>query len=187
MDGEQPVAVLEQLLVDKGGQLLHTATLLAGSRAEGEDLLQSALERVYQRWRKVRGDPEGYVRRTLYNLAVDGWRRKAAWRDRLVLVATPDATPDGATAVDDRDRIVRLLQQLSARQRTAIVLRYWEDLTEADTAKAMGCSPGTAKATTARALQRLRELSEPGDIPAADQPLAAATLGQPPKPAGSPA
>jgi RNA polymerase sigma-70 factor (sigma-E family) len=187
MDGEQPVAALEQLLADKGEHLLHTATLLAGSRAEGEDLLQSALERVYQRWRKIRGDPEGYVRRTLYNLAVDGWRRKAAWRARLRLMATQDTTPDGSAGVDDRDHIVRMLQQLSPRQRTAIVLRYWEDRSEAETAKAMGCSRGTAKATTARALERLRELSGPRDTPPTDQTLAITTHGLPHKPAGNPA
>jgi DNA-directed RNA polymerase specialized sigma24 family protein len=76
MDGEQPVAALEQLLAEKGEHLLRTAILLTGSRADGEDLLQSALERVIHRWQKIHGDPEGYIRRTLYNLAVDGWRRK---------------------------------------------------------------------------------------------------------------
>ena len=79
-DGEQPIAVLEQLLTDKGEQLLRTAILLAGSRSDGEDLLQNALERVIQRWRTIRGEPEGYLRQTLYHLAVDGWRRKKAWR-----------------------------------------------------------------------------------------------------------
>jgi DNA-directed RNA polymerase specialized sigma24 family protein len=71
MDGEQPVAALERLLAEKGENLLRTAILLTGSRADGEDLLQSALERVIHRWRRIRGDPEGYIRRTLYkaNLA----------------------------------------------------------------------------------------------------------------------
>ena len=80
MDGEQPVAVLEELLAAKGEHLLRTAVLLAGSHDEGEDLLQAALERVFRRWRTIRGDPEGYLRRTLYHLAADGWRRKGAWR-----------------------------------------------------------------------------------------------------------
>lgn len=186
MDGEQPVAALEQFLAERGEPLLHTAILLAGSRAGGEDLLQGALERLVHRWKKIEGNPEGYVRTTLYNLAVDGWRREKNWRARLGLIATHDAVPDEATAVDDRDAIIRLLNQLPPRQRTVIVLRYWEDLTEAETAKAMGCRVGTVKATTSRALQRLRELSAPVDDPALAQhaiKLPALTSD----PAGSPA
>ncbi len=79
MDGEQPVDVLEELLASKGEHLLRTAVLLAGSQADGEDLLQAALERVFGRWRTIQGSPEGYLRRTLYHLAADGWRRKRAW------------------------------------------------------------------------------------------------------------
>jgi DNA-directed RNA polymerase specialized sigma24 family protein len=115
MDGAQPIAVLEQLLADKGEHLLRTAILLAGSRSDGEDLLQNALERVIQRWRTIRGEPEGYLRRTLYHLAVDGWRRKKAWQARLGLLAAPDAVADGADAVDQRDRIIRLLHSLPPR------------------------------------------------------------------------
>ena len=187
MDDEQPVAALEQLLAEKGEHLLRTAILLTGSRAEGEDLLQSALERVIHRWRKIRGDPEGYVRRILYNLAVDGWRRKTAWRARLGVLVSSDATPDAVDTIDDRDRIVRLLRQLPPRQRTAIVLRYWEDLSEAETARAMGCSPGTVKAATSRGLQRLRELNGPEDEPTSNQALAITTDSLPHKPARSPA
>jgi len=72
MDGEQSADVLEELLVVKGKHLLHTAVLLAGSQDDGEDLLQAALERVFRRWRTIRGNPEGYLRRTLYHLAADG-------------------------------------------------------------------------------------------------------------------
>jgi RNA polymerase sigma-70 factor (sigma-E family) len=160
MDGEQSIAVLERLLADKGEYLLRTAILLTGSRSDGEDLLQSALERVIQRGRAISGDPEGYLRRTLYHLAVDGWRRKKAWRTRLGLLAAPDAVPDGSDAVDQRDRVVRLLRLLPPRQRTAVVLRYWEELSEAEAAKAMNCSVGTVKSATSRGLSRLRELSE---------------------------
>ncbi len=166
MDGEQPIAVLEELLAAKGNHLLRTAILLAGSRSDGEDLLQSALERVIQRWPTMRGDPEGYLRRALYHLAVDGWRRKKAWRQRLGLLGVPDLVPDGADAVDQRDRVVRMLHLLPPQQRTAIVLRYWEDLSEAEAARAMGCSVGTVKSAASRGLRRLRELSElPGESP----------------------
>ncbi len=155
----QPVAVLEDLLAARGEHLLRTAVLLAGSRADGEDLLQAALERLFRRWRTIRGDPEGYLRRTLYHLAADGWRRNGAWRARLRLLGHPASVPDGTDAVDQRDQIIRLLSALPPRQRTAVVLRYWEDLSEAEAARAMGCSVGTVKAACSRGLRRLRELS----------------------------
>src|SRR5215813_8305571 len=70
---QQPIAVLEELLAARGERLLHAAVLLAGSHADGEDLLQAALERVFRYWRRIDGDPEGYLRRTLFHLAADGW------------------------------------------------------------------------------------------------------------------
>jgi RNA polymerase sigma-70 factor (sigma-E family) len=159
MDAEQPVAVLEELLAAKGEQLRRTAVLLTGSHDEGEDLLQAALERVFRRWRVVSGHPEGYLRRTMYNLAADGWRRRQAWRARIALLRPLQAQPDGIQAVDNRDHIVRLLRELPPRQRTAIVLRFWEELSEEQAARAMGCSTGTVKSATSRGLRRLRELS----------------------------
>lgn len=157
MDDGTPIAALEELLTAKGVHLRRTATLLAGSPDEGEDLLQAALERAFRRWRSV-GDPEGYLRRTMYNLAADGWRRRQAWRAKLPLLGQPAATRDEMVVVDDRDRLVRMLRTLPPRQRTAVVLRYWEDLSEDDAARAMGCSPGTVKAAASRGLARLREL-----------------------------
>jgi DNA-directed RNA polymerase specialized sigma24 family protein len=95
----------------------------------------------------------------MYNLAADGWRRRQAWRARVPLLGDPVATPDETAAVDDRDHLIRLLRGLPPRQRTAIVLRYWEDLSEEDAARAMGCSPGTVKSAASRGLATLRELS----------------------------
>jgi RNA polymerase sigma-70 factor (sigma-E family) len=163
---ERPAPVLEDLLLARGERLLHTAVLLAGSHADGEDLLQAALERVFRHWKHIDGNPEGYLRRTLFHLAADGWRRKGALRARLALIARPEAQPDQTTPVEQRDQLVRLLRDLPPRQRTAIVLRYWEDLTEAEAARLMGCTVGTVKAATSRGLRRLRELSEADPGPA---------------------
>lgn len=168
MRGEPPpVAELEGLLAARGERLLRTATLLAGSREGGEDLLQTALERVFRNWGSVAGDPEPYLRRTLAHLATDGWRRHRRLTLRLGLLrASASAHEADATVhVDQRDQLVRLLMLLPARQRAAIVLRYWEELTEAEAAEALGCSAGTVKAATSRGLRRLRELS--GDESAA--------------------
>ena len=134
---------------------------LAGSPEAGEDLLQAALERVFRNRRRIHSDTEGYLRRTMVHLASDRWRRHGSWRGRLgVLRATaPGYLPDATIHIDHRDQLVRLLLQLPSRQRTAIVLRYWEDLSEAETAEVMGCSVGTVKSAASRGMQRLRELS----------------------------
>lgn len=168
MPGEPPhVAELERLLGERGERLLRTAILLTGSRESGEDLLQAGLERLFRNWRRIQGDPEGYLRRTLAHLATDGWRRHGRWRVKSgqLRAAETGYLPDGTAGVDDRDQLVRLLIQLPARQRAAIVLRYWEELNEAEAAQAMGCSVGTVKSATSRGLQRLRDLSGAGPAP----------------------
>lgn len=172
MAGEPPhVAEVEQFLAERGERLLRTAIVLAGSRDAGQDLLQAGLERMFKNWRKINGDHEGYLRRTLAHLATDGWRRRGRWRGNLgLLQAVEDGyLPDETSQVDNRDQLARLLAQLPSRQRTAIVLRYWEDLTEAETAEAMGCSVGTVKSATSRGLQRLREISEISYAPQGSQ------------------
>ena len=164
---------LERLLGERGDELLRAAVALTGSRADGEDLLQAALERVLRNWRRVDTDPEGYLRRTLYNLAADGWRRQGRWRARLAELGTqarPGAGGGEVAAVDVRDELVRLLRRLPPRQRAVIVLRYWEQRSQAETAALLGCSEGVVKSAASRGLRRLRELAEawpePGSGPA---------------------
>jgi DNA-directed RNA polymerase specialized sigma24 family protein len=99
---------LERFVAERGDRLLRTAELLAGSRADGEDLLQSALERLLRHWRRIDRDPENYVRRTLYNLAADGCRRQRV-RQRKAVLFEPAPPVDPATAVDLRDAVVRVL------------------------------------------------------------------------------
>jgi RNA polymerase sigma-70 factor (sigma-E family) len=174
MEADRAVADLELFLAERGEPLLRTAVLLAGSKEAGEDLLQAALERLLRRWRTIEGNPEGYLRRTLYHLAADSWRQQRARRKQLRLLRSgADPTVSDRTAeVDLRDSLVRLLMQLPPRQRAVIVARYWEQLSEAESARMLGCSTGTVKSATSRGLRRLRELSESSGVRngAAQQP-----------------
>jgi RNA polymerase sigma-70 factor (sigma-E family) len=152
---------LDRLLAERGDHLLHAAVALTGSRLDAEDLLQAAIERLLRRRPRV-NDLEAYLRRILYNLAADGWRQRGAWhRVPRPLPSQPsDGTgPDPVTTVDLRDALVRALRELPPRQRAVVVLRYWEQLTQAETAELLGCSEGTVKSTASRGLSRLRELT----------------------------
>jgi len=152
---------VEHLLAARGPHLMQAAIALAGSRPDGEDLLQTALERLLRNYRRVESDAEGYLRRTLYNLAADGWRRRGVARRWEPVVAASERRADGTDAVDIRDALVRLLMQLPPRQRVVIVLRYWEQLSEAETAAILGCSPGSVKSAASRGMSKLRELAGP--------------------------
>jgi RNA polymerase sigma-70 factor (sigma-E family) len=162
MAASRSTAELESFLAERADHLLRTAVLLTGSREAGEDLLQTAIERLLRRWRRFDGDPEGYLRRTLCNLAIDGGRRAVRWRLRegLLRTAVIRQAPDAASEVDLRDALVRLLWQLPPRQRAVLVLRFWEQLTDAETAVVLGCAEGTVKSAGSRGLARLRELAD---------------------------
>lgn len=150
---------LEAFVAERGQSLLATAALLAGGREEGQDLLQEGLERLMRNWHRLQGDPEGYLRRTLYHLAVDHWRRRA----RRAATRLPPApqTSDGVDRVPLRAALVAALAALPPKQRAAVVLRYWEQFTESEAADVLGCSVGTVKSNASRGLARLRELTAP--------------------------
>ncbi|MDX6227616.1 MAG: hypothetical protein QOI76_1006 [Frankiales bacterium] len=148
-------------VVARSPALARTAYLLTGDRQLAEDLVQEALTRVASRWSKVAagGDPEPYVRRVLYTCAVDGWRRR---RPREVLRAAPSeraGVTDDAEAVTQRLALQAAMAKLTAKQRAVLVLRFFEDRTEAQTAAVLGCSVNTVKSQTRHALRRLQELS----------------------------
>lgn len=155
---------LERLLAERGNWLMGIAVALTGRRADAEDLLQAALERLVRHRHSITVDAEAYLRRTLYNLAADGWRRRGAWRRKIPLLRTEqaaavaDSTADVAM-VDLRDALVRLLLRLPPRQRAVIMLRYWEQFSAAEAAEVLGCSEGTIKSATSKGLRRLRELA----------------------------
>jgi len=161
MAADRSTAELERFLAERADHLLRTAVLLAGTKEAGEDMLQTAVERLLRRWRRFDGDPEGYLRRTLCNLAIDGHRRAGRWRQRERLLRTDLRQPrDPSGDVDLRDALVRLLLQLPATQRAVLVLRYWEQLTDAETAAVLGCPEGTVKSAGSRGLTRLRQLAD---------------------------
>jgi RNA polymerase sigma-70 factor (sigma-E family) len=148
---------LDALVAERGSALLGTAVLLTGSRVAGEDLLQAALERLVRHWSRVHGDKEGYLRRTMYHLAVDQWRLRRR-RPEVLAEVEPPGQPDGTDAVHLRHALMQALATLPPRQRAVLVLRYWEQLSEAE-AEVLGCSVGTVKSTASRGLARLRELT----------------------------
>ncbi|MEV7191840.1 SigE family RNA polymerase sigma factor [Streptomyces sp. NPDC093510] len=140
--------------------LLKTAVLLSGGdRHAGEDLLQNALVKAAGRWQRI-DEPEAYVRRILYRQQVSRWRLK--WPRRELAVAQPPeraTSADGTSAAELRIVMRGALAKLTARQRTVLVLRYFEDLPEAEVAAVLGCSVGTVRSTTHRSLARLRGLA----------------------------
>jgi RNA polymerase sigma-70 factor (sigma-E family) len=141
----------------RGSALQRTAYLLTGDWAAAEDLVQTALTRVYPRWSHVEADgADAYLRKVIVNTWSSWWRRK--WRGEIPTAAPPDsATPDTYGDVDRRTAVRAALGRLPHGQRAVVVLRFHEDLSERETAETLGISVGTVKSQTARALARLRE------------------------------
>jgi RNA polymerase sigma-70 factor (sigma-E family) len=159
----------DEFVAASADRLLRAAYLITWDQAEAEDLVQECLLRVARRWPRVRrmDHPAAYARTVLVNLALDEGKRRTRRRAEL--------QPDGGAGLDahEDDAAVRVLGRVEAsadltqalgalppRQRVALVLRYFEDLPEAEVAQAMRCSVGTVKSTTSRALERLRGVVE---------------------------
>lgn len=146
-------------VVARQRSLLRSAWLLTGDWALAEDLVQTALIKVWPRFEKVAasGDPDGYVRTTMYRTFVS-WRR-IGWRREVAAETLPErSAPDGSAASDLRVVLGRALPHLAPRQRAVVVLRYFEDRSEAETATMLGCSIGTVKSQSSKALASLRRL-----------------------------
>ncbi len=135
-----------------GRRLLTTAGLLTRERQLAEDLLQVTLLKTWSAWPRITSSPEAYARRTMVNTYVSWWRRR--WNSEEPseeLPETPTEHPDAERNLDLRSALARLPR----RQRAVIVLRFYEDLTEAAVAELMGVSVGTVKSQTSKALSRL--------------------------------
>lgn len=149
----------DQFVRDSSNSLLRFAGLLIGDWAEAEDLLQVALLRTATHWSAARGAPAAYTRRVLINLSTDRWRNKSRRPREVYNLATPDRGLDSAErSITERDELLRLIGQLSIQSRQVLVLRYFEDLSVAQTASLLGCDEGTVKSRSSRALAALREL-----------------------------
>jgi RNA polymerase sigma-70 factor (sigma-E family) len=144
----------------RASALLRTAFLLCGGdRGAAEDLLQDVLERAYRRWGRIKDRPEPYLRAALANAAANRWRTRSRRVSEVPLDQATDPTRTGhEQQVVDHDEVVHALGQLPARMRAVLVLRFFDDMSEADIAKALRCSTGTVKSQTSRGLVRLREL-----------------------------
>lgn len=135
-------------------RLFHTAYLLVGDRGHAEDLVQSTMERIQRHWWRIE-QPDTYARRILINQTRTRWRRKGP--AELPTSDVPEVeAPDATSSWDQRDELWRMLLGLPPRMRAVLVLRYFEDLAEADIAAVLGCSKGTVKSQISRGLERLR-------------------------------
>jgi RNA polymerase sigma-70 factor (sigma-E family) len=136
--------------------LLRTAVLLTGDHQRAEDLVQDAMTKVAVRWRRLRdGNPDAYARQVIVRTNISWWRSR-----RHEVVADPPeraTSSDAEPAADRRMALDRALAQLTPRQRATVVLRFYDDLGERETAEALGVSIGTVKSQTHLALRRMRE------------------------------
>jgi RNA polymerase sigma-70 factor (sigma-E family) len=141
-------------------RLLRSAYLITGDFAEAEDLLQTALEKAYRRWPSIRRTdvPEAYVRKILVTTAIDAGRRRRFASAPLDAESLAGRLDPAVENVAGRSVLLGCVRELPASQRAVLVLRYFDDLTEAETARVLGCTVGTVKSHHARAMARLRDL-----------------------------
>jgi RNA polymerase sigma-70 factor (ECF subfamily) len=189
---------LETLVAQRGSVLVGYAYTLCGDVRQAEDLVQEALVKYCSRLvrpggRRDRGTPgmstvpldgpegrterraveyaEAYVRRTVLNLYLDGWRRRKKWLDIEPRVATDDRVRFPDSGITARADLVQALARLSPRQRACVVLRYFEDMTIEQVADTLGNAPGTVKRHLYDAMRVLRDVLEPAGVATAEGAL----------------
>jgi RNA polymerase sigma-70 factor (sigma-E family) len=150
-------ADFQEFVVSRSRSLLHSAYLLTGNVADAEDLVQSALAKTYQAWNRIedRKALDGYVRRAMVNTHISWWRRRKL--DEYPTDDIPDQpVADTSASSETKDALRRAIDRLPHRMRAAVVLRFFEDMTEAEVADVLGVSQGTVKSTVSRAVAKLR-------------------------------
>lgn len=149
---------LERFVRARSPALLRLGLVLTGDQHKAEDLVQAALEKAAANWKKVvrREQPEAYVRQIMYREHISNWRRRRL-REDLASQVPDRAGADLYGHADLRLVLQEALRRLTPRQRAVLVLRYYEDRTEVETARVLGCAVGTVKSQAHLALRRLRE------------------------------
>lgn len=147
--------------------LVRTAYLIIGDLHEAEDLVQETLFKLASRWPRVSRmeNPVAYARRILINQALHGSKKRSRKRAELNTAAPPIQIASNPDNLEIRDELFDALAALPPRQRAALVLRYFLDLSEADAATALGCSLGTVKSSTSRGLRQLQQTLRPNKHP----------------------
>jgi RNA polymerase sigma-70 factor (sigma-E family) len=156
-------AAFREYVQSRGTALLRMAVMLTGNRADGEDLVQAALAKTYLSWSKINDHAalDAYVRRAMVNTHISWWRRRRV--EEFPTDELPDqVVADHARESDMAEVVRRALDRLPQRMRAAVMLRYFEDMTEPEIAATLGISLGTVKSTVSRAVARLRIDAELG-------------------------
>jgi RNA polymerase sigma-70 factor (sigma-E family) len=152
-------AAFEAFVVDASGRLMRTAYLLCQDRGHAEDLVQATLMRTARRWHRAQQQPEAYARRTLVNLAKNRWRTLQRRVTEIPAEAEASALERHFDdTVLERQHLLTAVRELSPGQRAVLVLRFFDDLSVAETAAALNCTQGTVKSQTARALNQMRRV-----------------------------
>ena len=162
-------AAFDDFVAGRYAALLRSAYLLTGNHHDAEDLLQAALVKAVGVWRRIQDDPEPYVRRILVNENISRWRRHRG-REVVVDTVARDDAAGAEPSTDDRMDLAAALAGLTAKQRTVLVLRYYDDLTERQTADLLGVAVGTVKSQTRDALAAMRRTA-PHLAPAPEDPV----------------
>ena len=156
--GRDTEADFTEFVEARSAALFRTAMALTGHRQQAEDLLQTALAATYRRWRQVRlEEPDAYVRKVMYRQQISWWRRLAYRREVSTGDLPETADTDHTGRVDLRLALHEALNQLAPKHRAVLVLRYLEDLPDAEIADILGCQQVTVRTQVARALHRLRQ------------------------------
>ncbi|WP_255308027.1 SigE family RNA polymerase sigma factor [Streptomyces marincola] len=171
-DSGTPEETFHAFVRSRWPALVRTAYLLTGDRHLAEDVAQTALAKAYRSWPRVQrsDNPDAYVRRILVSCHKDRFRKRRVPEHLTDMPPDSVAATDDMARADEREMLAAALAGLPKRQRTVVILRYWEDLSELEVARTLGCSVGTVKSQASKALCKLRAVLGRSPVPAAFGP-----------------